>query len=251
MRPNALINNFDLKYPKVNFLSFSWEGVSYAVCVAVLQEPLDTLLEKLDLLHVEERRQFHSFKYDLRRTSYLLGRFAAKKALVNLTKASAENAIWIDYGILRFPIVRCPAIQNTSISISHCDDFGVSIAFPEICPIGIDLERINPDKLKPILSQVGESEKIQLEKEDLNNLTGYTILWTMKEALSKVLKTGISIDFKLLNIVNIINHDGVFESDFSIFRQYKAYAFVKNGYAMAIVLPSKINLDPTQIQNLI
>ena len=52
-----------------------------------------------------------------------------------------------------------------------------------------------------------------------------TLLWTAKEALSKILKTGLMTSFKILEIDKIEHKDGYWLSYYKSFGQYKVISF--------------------------
>lgn len=52
--------------------------------------------------------------------------------------------MWIDRGILHQPLIVHPAALNLQVSISHCDELGAALVFPEALPMGLDVEHIRP-----------------------------------------------------------------------------------------------------------
>lgn len=211
---------------------------------AVVQGNLDVLTLQTHLLHAEEQAVFAQHKFDLRRTSYLLGRLASKEAIKVFTGQDQPNAFWIDTGIFQFPIVRYPAFPNTQVSISHCEEIGLCLAFSEAHPLGLDIERIDAAQTDTILSQIADSEKLLLKEKGLDNIRGYSAIWSMKEALSKVLKTGLMLNFKLLKIKSVKVNGPVLETTFSNFGQYKAFSYnLHQNYSVSIVTPGRTTLD--------
>ncbi|GAA3623445.1 hypothetical protein [Flavivirga jejuensis] len=70
-------------------------------------------------LHPKELEIYSSYKHERRKMSYLLGRLSAKRAISELTHFNPFNAIFIDVAVFEFPVVKCLAIQNIQLSISH------------------------------------------------------------------------------------------------------------------------------------
>lgn len=64
-------------------------------------------------------------------------------------------------------------MQNIQVSISHCDAIGFSTAFPEAHPMGIDVEKISPDRTDVILSQITPTEQSLLKNNRLDNMVIY------------------------------------------------------------------------------
>lgn len=220
---------------------------NYSASISYIQGNLNNLSNHLDLLHPEEHQVFQNFKFDRRKISYLLGRLSAKKAIQQLTNDTQSKNIWVDSGVFQFPVVRCKELQNIQVSISHCEDIGISIAFPEAHPMGIDVEKVNLDREEVILSQTTNQEKELLSNNYLNSIDGYTRLFTAKEALSKILKTGMMIDFKYLEVNNITMKDEEILFSFTHFGQYKAYTSTIQNYAFAIALPKRTSTNTSKI----
>ena len=195
-------------------------------------------LRKEAVLHPEEIAYFNDLKYDRRKHSYLLGRASAKIALSSLSKQPL-NSILIDKGVFDFPIVRSVAYQNTQVSISHCDDIGVALAFPEHHPMAVDIERIKTDTGGAIRQQLTPHEIALAANCSLATAQGHTLLWTVKESLSKVLRTGLMIDPKALQIEASIKDGLVWRSTFTHCGQYRAVSQIYENYVMSIVLPER------------
>lgn len=211
--------------------------------VVFLQEEWSILSNKLDDLHPEENKVLQSYTHIRRKLSYVLGRIAAKKAIQQLSDYPFLQHIWIDNGVFLFPIVRCAALENIQVSISHCDNIGVSIAFPESHPMGIDIEKMEISRLEVFSSQLTALEKLLLIEKTKNDIHGFTSLFGIKEALSKVIKTGMMIDFKLLEIDRLEILEHTLMASFKHFSQYKGFAFTSGQYVVSVVLPRKTDVD--------
>ncbi len=210
---------------------------NFQAAIALVEGELNELSLCLDRLHPKEIKRYKTFCYDLRKVSYLLGRFSAKQAIMHLTENIHPSAICIDSGVFEFPIVQCPLINNIHVSISHCDSIGLSLAFEDSHPMGIDIEKIESTNKRAMQSQITTKEKTLLKNINLNNLQGYASLWSVKESLSKVLKTGMMLDFSLLETKTIVQENGLLTSTFVYFGQYKAISYVLGKYVISITLP--------------
>lgn len=209
---------------------------------------LHELRDCLSILHASEKHHFESFKYDLRKTSYLLGRVAAKNAVSMLNNREPASVV-IDYGVFEFPIIRQNGPHNLQISVSHCDHIGVALAFPEAHPLGVDLEKADADKLEAMKSHVTESELQLISHHRLEDAIGCTILWTIKESLSKVLRTGLMMDHKVIQINSIQQVGAMYESTFLYFGQYKALSMICGQYVCSIILPRRTICDLNHFQS--
>ena len=216
----------------------------YEAALALTQGDLNTGKSQLEKLHPQELAIYQNYQYNRRKESYLLGRLSAKQAIQELLDINNSSSIWIDTGVFQFPIVKGEQLQNIQVSISHCDMIGCSIAYREAHPMGIDVEKISADKTKVVLSQLTQAEKLLLTTNA--NIYGYTALFSIKEALSKILKTGMMLDFKFLEVQEIKETNGIVECAFTNFGQYKAFAFLQKKYVFAIALPKRTTmaLDP-------
>lgn len=93
--------------------------------------------------------------------------------------------------IFDFPVIIHPNIHNTNVSIAHTNHSAVAVAFPETHPVGIDIEDICDERSQTISTQLTDSEKSLRTNLSISEALFNTILWTAKESLSKVLKTGL------------------------------------------------------------
>jgi 4'-phosphopantetheinyl transferase len=193
-------------------------------------------------LHPQERNYYDTLAFEKRIRSYLLGRLVAKQAVSALTGENFLNNINIQYGIFKQPIVVFTK-QNIQVSITHCDDFGAALAFPEAHPMGIDIEKINPHTADVLKSQITEAEEELIHSSVLSYELGHTLLWTAKEALSKVLKTGLMTPFEVFEIVKIELHDHYILCYYKNFAQYKVISFTIANYMCSIAHPLKSKLS--------
>lgn len=207
------------------------------------------MLEEYPIWHFEERKRFEAYQFPVRRESYIMGRYAAKKAIMKAVNDSAGilDKIWISEGIFHFPVVVNPNIQNLKVSISHSGSYAAAIAFPEQHPMAIDIEMMDrfqdKEKTEAIRTQMTSLDLSWLEAypRQTNEILG--LLWTAKEALSKVLMTGLMTSFALYEINNIAYLSGYFISSFTHFPQYKVVTFfIYNSVICSIVIPSKSSL---------
>jgi phosphopantetheinyl transferase len=219
--------------------------------ISKINGSVEELESNLSELHSKELKNYASFRHDSKKTSYLLGKFSAKRAIYSLTNFNKFDTIFIDAAVFEFPVVRCSGIQNIQVSISHCNNTGLSIAFPEEHPMGIDFEEINKDNTEALKDQLTLKE-VQLVKELFSEDTfGFTLIWTAKEALSKVFRTGLMMDFKVLELDQIIKKDNIWESTFKNCGQYKAISYFSENYMYSLVLPKYTSIDISELLNVL
>lgn len=203
----------------------------------IIKEDLHDLVKKKPILHTKEAKYYDTLKFNKKKESYLLGRLAGKLAIDVLNPHANLSSILIESGVFQFPIVKSPLINNIQISITHCNNFGVALAFPEAHPLGVDIEKIDNEKVEDMKSQMGSLEIDLIYRAKLPISHGCALLWTTKESLSKIIRTGLTIDFKMLEIETLEKFGNYFISTFSHFVQYKTISCFSGDYVCSVVLP--------------
>lgn len=202
----------------------------------------DDTSKMIKSLHTNEEAYYYSLKNEKRKGSYLIGRFAAKEAVLALTGIGAKG-INVCNGIFNFPVMKSAQLENIQITLTHCNDIAVAIAFPEEHPLGIDLEKINVERQTLIKEIVNAGEMAQALKGGLKNDEVFTFFWTVKEALSKILRTGFACNTEIFQIKEFYKTCNLFESKFLNFVQYKGYSIQNAGYVCSIVLPDRTTVE--------
>lgn len=204
----------------------------------------ETYQEIIKFLHHQEKEYLASLRFEKRRKSYLIGRYIAKMAISKLVKEECLQKISISSGVFNQPIVNY-AMPNIQVSLTHSDNFSGAIAFLEGHPMGIDLELINNDghNIDALETYTTSKEKDLVDKLPYNYETKLTFLWTIKEALSKVLKTGLMTPFNLFQVNKIDLFPEYCLSYYQNFAQYKALTFILHNYVCSIAYPQKTELD--------
>lgn len=205
-----------------------------------------------DFLHPEELAYFNTLAFERRQLGYLLGRLVAKQAVARTTPGAPLHDILIRNAVFHFPVVYYSSKENIQVTDSHTDQYGVALAFPEIHPMGIDLELVDAERNEVIESQLTEEEKTLIKMQE-NQLpeTLLTLFWTLKESISKVLRTGLTSPFEIYAVKNIKFERGFWKSEFKNFTQYQAISFPLRQFVCTIVYPrrSELTIDIPDIQN--
>jgi phosphopantetheinyl transferase len=183
----------------------------------------------LALLSDEERADYRRFKSESRKAGYLLGRSAAKKAVAALSGEKNLARIRIASGVFGQPVVYgAPGIE---VSISHSKRCAAALAFPAEHPMGIDVEIIDGKRSAPIRRHLAQGE-------DADSIEELTKIWAAKEALSKVLRCGMTAPFTLFETKNRTKNG----CEFANFGQYAAWFITEGNLAGAIVIPKNSKL---------
>lgn len=227
------------------------EGQTFYACAVMARGEWAMGAPPAGQLHPEEKAIYDAFPSRRRKESFLLGRLSARQAVLGLTGISNSHALWIDSGVFQFPVVRGAGLQNIQVSISHCDAIGFSVAFPEAHPLGVDVEKIGGETADAVLSQLTGKEQMLMRACGQDHVAGYTAVFSMKEALSKILRTGMMLDFKFLEVEEIKVLKDALTCTFTHFGQYKAFACFKEPHVFSMALPRRTAMHLTPLWRLL
>ena len=191
-------------------------------------------------LHPRELAYFNSLSELKRKTDFLMGRYAAKLALKRLIPGAHGSDIDIRPGVFQQPLVTGPACQGVSVCITHSAHLSAALAFPTSHPVGIDLEAIEASHLPSLQEHVETSEFPADVRSIDEDIASYTRAWTIKEALSKVLRCGLMTPFSVLRLAD----DGAIQNQtwsggFENFHQYRYLSLASPKFAFALVHPGR------------
>lgn len=196
-----------------------------------------------DFLHPRELETFRKLKVERRQTSYLLGRCAAKLALEEwVGPRFVASSCCIASGIFSQPVVHGAGLQPLGVSISHSERFACALAFPEEHPMAVDVEEVDPERTPTMRSQIGDNEAALANAACGGIDLAATVLWTAKEALSKVLRCGMTCPYVLLEISEIGAADGSFAGHFRNFAQYRFCSWQRGKSVVTFVLPKRTEI---------
>lgn len=225
-------------------LNLRRESLSYTGCLSLVAGTLEDLfLLRSSYLSPGESARFDSSSVERRRFSFLSGRIAAKSALKGINPALDLTAVDIVEGVFSQPVVHAPDMPGHQVTISHTAGLGGAIAFPEEHPMGLDIESVRPEGDPTIRSQMTEKEKGFHASLPFAPSTGYALVWSMKESLSKVLKCGLMAPFNILELGTMDATQTVILGSFTNFSQYKVLSVVIGDTVVSITLPKRTELD--------
>jgi 4'-phosphopantetheinyl transferase len=197
----------------------------------------------LEFLNSSEIAYFAGLRFLRRQESFLLGRYAAKLALQYALQAPDLKAIEIGRGVFEQPLVSYVSAKTAGVTISHCDEVAVALAFPSGHPMGVDIERIDPARMTTIQSQMSPLECQWARSAGAEEITLSTVIWTAKEALSKALTCGLMSPMEILNLSELYPlRNRIWEGHFQNFAQYKFVGWANRTVAMSVVLPKRSNV---------
>lgn len=196
------------------------------------------------VLHPNERNYLGSNISQRRETEYRAGRLAAKHALSVLLNEPNPASIEIARGVFNQPIVKHASVNVPEISISHKRAVAVALAFDAGYCMGVDIEEHCERSTHVIQSQLTAAERRSVKEGALDYKSACSQLWSVKEALSKVLKTGLTARLEIYEATDLEFDRGVLSKCFfSNFYQYRAKTWIVEKYVLAIVFPRNATLE--------
>ncbi|TCS93643.1 4'-phosphopantetheinyl transferase superfamily protein [Hazenella coriacea] len=196
-----------------------------------------------DFLHEDEKKYFKTLVYERRINSYLLGRYSAKKAVSAFIEEDNLKKILIKNGVFNQPVVVCEPYSNIQVSLTHCEDLAAAAAFNDLLMIGIDIEKIQQSLHRGVEAELTQYEKELLHQVPCSYESFLLLIWTIKESLSKALKTGLTVSLSVLEVQSIEVNDGYYLSTFTHFDQYHTISFIVKDYAFSMTYPKNVEID--------
>lgn len=217
---------------------------TYISQLCLINQDYATLLQSSEhYLHYKEIKMLNQLPSVSRKHSYLLGRAAAKWALKEICPQNLTE-VHITNGIFDQPTFKS-IHANLSLSISHSKDVGVALLFPDEHPMAIDIEHIDSCNHTALSMQLVPSELEYINT--YSELPMCVLLWTAREALAKVLKTGMMVCLDILSIDKITIYNNIVISTYKNFYQYKALSILLDeNLILTITCPKNTDLDLTE-----
>lgn len=239
--PEYIVNNMlfpDSTIYTIRLLREDWSGTAYFSWVISDDYP-QLSQNHTFFLNTEECLRYSSMKFERRRTSFLLGRYASKKALSCYFDEPDLSAIAIVSGVFGQPVVHYLSSSPAALTISHTLQAACAIASPGVHPMGLDFESIDEAKSEVIKSQMTPDELALLVDTTGSEITALTIMWSAKEALSKILMCGLTCPFKLLAVRSLCQYGDSYEGEYLNFQQYKFRSWATETAVCTIVFPGR------------
>lgn len=140
------------------------------------------------------------------------------------------------HGVLGAPVLH--DIGNLNITLSHTQNYCAMLLFPSLFLVGIDIEEYSSGKIEMFKYQLTNYEKILISK---NNERISVLIWTLKESLSKALKVGLGIDFKFLEVREIVDNGSYYTCTFQNFPQFVGYGLIHDKSAFSCVITKNVH----------
>lgn len=188
-------------------------------------------------LHPRESERLAAMIADKRINDFLAGRHACKRAIAHLAPGEDPRALCIAPGVFGQPVLQSQRYLGLQVSISHGRGLGAALATPETHPMGLDIEHHGAASADTIAGQLTAAELALLPSTGLDRVRALTVLWAMKEALSKVLRCGLMVPFTLLELERFERAGPHVTGWFRHFGQYRAVAVDLGAFTCALALP--------------
>jgi len=164
------------------------------------------LPSELGWLTPGERERFDGFRFDKRRRDWLLGRWAAKNALLGISGLSKRN-------IRRFEVTSAPNgapmpkldgwPYRVGLSLSHSNDRALATVSRGAKALGCDIELIEPrsDVFVETYFTAAEREHVEHASSSFRDSL-VTKIWSAKESTLKALHTGLQADTRSVEVTD-------------------------------------------------
>lgn len=215
------------------------------LCLSSLS--LHELLERereSPFLHPDELLRLNTFPVERRKQSYLAGRYCAKMALSAHLKDTNMKNVLIESGVFGQPVVNASQINGIQVAIAHTGTLACAIVYPETHPMSVDLEMVTSEHQKSVMNEL-TGEELELLRHQWNETKKdqYTWIWTVKEALGKLLRTGLTAPLHIYEVSTLQSTENHILGEYRHFPQYKALSFYWNEAILTIALPRKTELS--------
>lgn len=220
-----------------------YQNIIIAIVQIFQYSPEITALNFKKYLTKSEENEFNALTSEIKKKSYVLGRYTAKQTISLLIRDKNLRDIEITKGILGQPVVHIKSKKNVEISISHERDVYASVAFLYEFPFGIDIERVTHKNLAVLIRCSSKEERLNVKYLEMTSIESLTLLWTTKEALSKILKTGLTLPFWFYEIkgCNFVANNHIVSS-YKYFSQYISISFVIKDFICTFTCPHLKNI---------
>ncbi|MDJ0751661.1 MAG: 4'-phosphopantetheinyl transferase superfamily protein [Woeseiaceae bacterium] len=177
--------------------------MSPVLCTTQAQQQLPA---DLDWLTTGERERLDGFRFDKRRRDWLLGRWAAKNALLGISGLATSDIsrFEVDSAPNGAPVPRLDGRPYpVSLSLSHSKDRAFSAVSSEAVALGCDIELVEPRSDVFVETYFTESERADVEAVNPSDRDALvTKIWSAKESTLKALQTGLQADTRSVEVVD-------------------------------------------------
>jgi 4'-phosphopantetheinyl transferase len=157
-------------------------------------------------LSAAEKLRFETFRVPKRRADWRLGRWTAKRAVAAYLRMSGDSATLARIEI-RAAMSGAPEVfianelPGLSISITHSAGVSACAVAPADMTVGCDLEIVEPRSDAFLADYFTLTEQATVKREAPTRRAFFsTLLWSAKESALKVLKLGLRLDIRSVEV---------------------------------------------------
>ncbi|MBK6265309.1 4'-phosphopantetheinyl transferase superfamily protein [Marivirga sp. S37H4] len=155
------------------------------------------------------------------------------------------QGIRVEKGFFGDPLLIHESESSYQASVSHSSSITGVIVTNACIPIGLDIEKIKPRDYKCYFTD-GERSLIQAHDKFYQPALE-TLLWATKEALSKAIRLGFTVDVSIYTVKSIQIKDGIVFFKFVHFPRFQCQGIImEDEYALAIAYPLEVDLLLTE-----
>jgi phosphopantetheinyl transferase len=178
-----------------------------------------------------------------RRVEYLITRLLTKDLVQKFYINKGCTDIQVIKGVFGQPILLSGLHDKIlNVSISHKKSLLGALVFESDHPIGLDIELLM-DNPNSILKSMCKDEIYELEQQGLSTINA----WSAKEAISKILCCGNTVDFNLFKVTNLRKDGDRYFGEYQHFPQYKFIGFIVKDHIITIAYPKKSKITIKKI----
>jgi 4'-phosphopantetheinyl transferase EntD len=217
-------------------VTFNRGELSFLAMLSVIAKPFDqSLVSVLTPAELKIAANYTGTRYN----EFVHSRYIAKKAVQQLMPEIPMGNIQVLKGVFEQPVLEvsnCSAVYD--VSVSHKDTIAAALVFPQSHPAGIDIDVAVPSNIAALDRMLTPHER-QLGQPKM-------IIYTAKEALSKVMRCGLTAPLHFLEVNSLQKEEIFYRGVFTNIPQYQFISFATEAYIITIVFPknSTYTIEP-------
>jgi len=166
---------------------------------------ISNIENKTFFLSKAEQSIYDAFHFDLRRNSFLAGRWVAKGMIQNALfreKSLREISILNENSGKPYAVIDGERL-DVELSISHAGRWAAALLSVDRLQVGVDIEGNSPRAKSFVTDYFSSAECALLDDQSNNYVRNATLIWSAKEAMLKALGLGLRLDTRHVQVTDI------------------------------------------------
>jgi phosphopantetheinyl transferase len=194
-------------------------------------------IDAASVLSKREQLQYEGYSGG-RQSEYLLSRWLTKDLVRRFYIERSWKDIEVASSVFGQPVLCDTGCgHNLRISISHKKELAGSLVFDAEHPMALDIEQMQDPA--SLLRTMEEDELEALDRHGLSAMHA----WSAKEALSKVLGCGITVDRRLFKTQDWQQQENCYTGEYKHFLQYRFVGFIVNEHIITLAFPRNSEIE--------